>query len=173
MQWVIHWWQILLISVQCIGYGTVYTLLCGIHVIFEYFVTKLLSSTQSELTLYTWHCNVCGHHADPYTLWDDCKIVIIIIIIIFSLSPDQDHSLADAFEYVMYGKVYRIEGDDRAGDSGKLWVKLFKNSYDMYSHSYSHCCIYYDIIVTVFIHSRGGICYTCMPSAKIQGEYKI
>ena len=36
------------------------------------------------------------------------------------LLPDQDHSLADAFEYVMYGKVYRIEGDDRAGDSGKL-----------------------------------------------------
>ena len=36
-------------------------------------------------------------------------------------SIDQDHSLADAFEYVMYGKVYRIEGDDIAGgDSGKL-----------------------------------------------------
>ena len=26
----------------------------------------------------------------------------------------------------MYGKVYRIEGDDRAGDSGKLWVKLLR-----------------------------------------------
>ena len=35
---------------------------------------------------------------------------------------EQDHSLADAFEYVMYGKIYRLEGDDGPGGSGKLWV---------------------------------------------------
>ena len=36
------------------------------------------------------------------------------------LPPDQGPSLADAFEYVMYGKVYRIEGDEGPGDSGRL-----------------------------------------------------
>lgn len=36
------------------------------------------------------------------------------------LSTDQGPSLADAFEYVMYGKVYRIEGNDGPGDSGRL-----------------------------------------------------
>ena len=33
---------------------------------------------------------------------------------------DQGPSLADAFEYVMYGKVYRIEGNEGPGDSGRL-----------------------------------------------------
>ncbi|CAI8006179.1 DNA-directed RNA polymerases I, II, and III subunit RPABC3 [Geodia barretti] len=32
----------------------------------------------------------------------------------------QDSSLADAFEYVMYGKIYRLEGDEGHGDSGRL-----------------------------------------------------
>ena len=36
------------------------------------------------------------------------------------VSTEQDHSLADAFEYVMYGKIYRLEGDDGPGGSGKL-----------------------------------------------------
>ena len=35
-------------------------------------------------------------------------------------SADQGPSLADAFEYVMYGKVYRIEGGEGPGDSGRL-----------------------------------------------------
>ena len=29
-------------------------------------------------------------------------------------------SRADSFEYVMYGKVYRIEGDDSGPDSSRL-----------------------------------------------------
>ena len=33
---------------------------------------------------------------------------------------DQEQNLADAFEYVMYGKIYRIEGDDGPGDTGRL-----------------------------------------------------
>ena len=37
----------------------------------------------------------------------------------FSLA-DQGPSLADTFEYVMYGKVYRIEGNKSHGDSGRL-----------------------------------------------------
>ncbi|CAI8006180.1 DNA-directed RNA polymerases I, II, and III subunit RPABC3 [Geodia barretti] len=36
------------------------------------------------------------------------------------LATDQDSSLADAFEYVMYGKIYRLEGDEGHGDSGRL-----------------------------------------------------
>jgi len=36
------------------------------------------------------------------------------------LTMDQGPSLADAFEYVMYGKVYRIEGGEGMGDSGRL-----------------------------------------------------
>ena len=36
------------------------------------------------------------------------------------LLSDQGPSLADAFEYVMYGKVYRIEGNEGPGDSGRL-----------------------------------------------------
>ena len=34
-----------------------------------------------------------------------------------SLFSDQSPSLADGFDYVMYGKMYRIEGGD---DSGRL-----------------------------------------------------
>ena len=33
---------------------------------------------------------------------------------------DHGPSLADAFEYVMYGKIYRLEGDEGPGDSGRL-----------------------------------------------------
>jgi len=29
-------------------------------------------------------------------------------------------SRADAFEYVMYGKIYRIDGDDGPGDASRL-----------------------------------------------------
>lgn len=29
---------------------------------------------------------------------------------------------ADAFEYVMHGKIYRIDGDDGPGDASRLWV---------------------------------------------------
>ncbi|XP_003386300.1 PREDICTED: DNA-directed RNA polymerases I, II, and III subunit RPABC3-like [Amphimedon queenslandica] len=36
------------------------------------------------------------------------------------LTTDGAPSLADAFEYVMYGKIYRIEGNEGAGDSGRL-----------------------------------------------------
>ena len=39
---------------------------------------------------------------------------------IHTCSTDQGPSLADAFEYVMYGKVYRIEGGEGPGDSGRL-----------------------------------------------------
>ena len=39
---------------------------------------------------------------------------------IHTYSTDQGPSLADAFEYVMYGKVYRIEGGEGPGDSGRL-----------------------------------------------------
>jgi len=33
---------------------------------------------------------------------------------------DQGPSLADSFEYVMYGKLYRMEGE--SGPGGRLWV---------------------------------------------------
>lgn len=33
---------------------------------------------------------------------------------------DSGPSRADSFEYVMYGKVYRIEGDDVSSDSSRL-----------------------------------------------------
>ena len=34
-------------------------------------------------------------------------------------------SRADSFEYVMYGKVYRIEGDEGSSEpSSRLWVSL-------------------------------------------------
>lgn len=29
-------------------------------------------------------------------------------------------SRADSFEYVMYGKIYRIDGDDGPGDANRL-----------------------------------------------------
>ena len=35
---------------------------------------------------------------------------------------DTSSSRADSFEYVMYGKVYRIEGDDTGADCTRLWV---------------------------------------------------
>ena len=35
---------------------------------------------------------------------------------------ESDSSLADAFEYVMYGKIYRIEDDK----DGKLYVVLHR-----------------------------------------------
>ena len=43
----------------------------------------------------------------------------LLVTSLSSLS-DQGPSLADAFEYVMYGKVYRIEGNEGPGDSGRL-----------------------------------------------------
>ncbi|KAI1303172.1 DNA-directed RNA polymerases I, II, and III subunit RPABC3 [Halotydeus destructor] len=33
---------------------------------------------------------------------------------------EQSSSRADSFEYVMYGKIYRIEGDDGPGDASRL-----------------------------------------------------
>ena len=38
----------------------------------------------------------------------------------YFILTDGAPSLADAFEYVMYGKIYRIEGNEGAGDSGRL-----------------------------------------------------
>ena len=39
---------------------------------------------------------------------------------------DTGPSRADSFEYVMYGKVYRIEGDDTTLDQGsRLYVGLY------------------------------------------------
>jgi len=39
---------------------------------------------------------------------------------------DTGPSRADSFEYVMYGKVYRIEGDETTLDQGsRLYVGLF------------------------------------------------
>lgn len=35
-------------------------------------------------------------------------------------ATDQGPSLADAFQYVMYGKIYRIEGNEGTSDSGRL-----------------------------------------------------
>lgn len=37
---------------------------------------------------------------------------------------ESNSSRADSFEYVMYGKIYRIEGDDKVKEShkNKLWV---------------------------------------------------
>lgn len=34
--------------------------------------------------------------------------------------PDKEPSRADSFEYVMYGKIYRIEGDETGPDSQRL-----------------------------------------------------
>lgn len=42
------------------------------------------------------------------------------IIFLLWFITDQEQTLADAFEYVMYGKIYRIEGDDGPGDTGRL-----------------------------------------------------
>ena len=36
-------------------------------------------------------------------------------------------SRADSFEYVMYGKIYRIDGDDGPGDANRLWVIVNQN----------------------------------------------
>merc|ERR1711964_753761 len=33
---------------------------------------------------------------------------------------ESEPSRADSFEYVMYGKVYRLEGDESGTDSGRL-----------------------------------------------------
>jgi len=40
------------------------------------------------------------------------------------IEMDQNGCRADSFEYVMYGKIYRIEGDDKVKEShkNKLWV---------------------------------------------------
>lgn len=38
----------------------------------------------------------------------------------FNPSPEQPPSRADNFEYVMYGKIYRIEGDDAPGEATRL-----------------------------------------------------
>jgi len=35
-------------------------------------------------------------------------------------SMDMGPSRADSFEYVMYGKVYRLDGDDTTSDSSRL-----------------------------------------------------
>lgn len=38
---------------------------------------------------------------------------------------DTEGSRADSFEYVMYGKIYRIEGDESSTEpSSRLWVQL-------------------------------------------------
>lgn len=34
--------------------------------------------------------------------------------------PHLSSSRVDSFEYIMYGKIYRIEGDDGPGDSARL-----------------------------------------------------
>ena len=47
-----------------------------------------------------------------------CASVVITASCVFLV--DQGPSLADTFEYVMYGKVYRIEGNKSHGDSGRL-----------------------------------------------------
>lgn len=41
------------------------------------------------------------------------------------IEMDQNGCRADSFEYVMYGKIYRIEGDDKVKEShkNKLWVQ--------------------------------------------------
>ena len=44
----------------------------------------------------------------------------MVYIGLLCIHLDQDSSLADAFEYVMYGKIYRLEGDEGHGDSGRL-----------------------------------------------------
>ena len=36
------------------------------------------------------------------------------------LTMEDGPSLADSFEYVMHGKVYRIEADEVSGESGQL-----------------------------------------------------
>ena len=48
------------------------------------------------------------------------KKQIFVVTLSFIFCIDQGPSLADAFEYVMYGKIYRLEGDEGPGDSGKL-----------------------------------------------------
>ena len=42
---------------------------------------------------------------------------------------DTEGSRADSFEYVMFGKIYRIEGDENSKEpsKNKLWVVLFLN----------------------------------------------
>lgn len=39
-------------------------------------------------------------------------------------NPLEQNSRADAFEYVMHGKIYRIDGDDGPGDASRLWVAV-------------------------------------------------
>jgi len=40
------------------------------------------------------------------------------------IEMESNSSRADSFEYVMYGKIFRIEGDDKVKEShkNKLWV---------------------------------------------------
>ena len=54
--------------------------------------------------------------------WTKYLVLNLCLLLVTSLSSlsDQGPSLADAFEYVMYGKVYRIEGNEGPGDSGRL-----------------------------------------------------
>ncbi len=49
---------------------------------------------------------------------------------------EQGPSLADSFEYVMYGKVYRIDSD---GESGRLWVSIIITSFT--------CNVWYSIVL--------------------------
>lgn len=41
---------------------------------------------------------------------------------------------ADQFDYVMYGKVYKIEGDETSTEAAtRLWVKLLYFIFTFYS----------------------------------------
>jgi DNA-directed RNA polymerase I, II, and III subunit RPABC3 len=63
----------------------------------------------------------------PFSLGDKFRLLLTTTLKEDSMiddgdffSTDQGPSLADAFEYVMYGKIYRIEGNEGPGDSGRL-----------------------------------------------------
>lgn len=63
----------------------------------------------------------------PVDLGDKFRLVIATTLREDGYPDDGDYnpadtgpSRADSFEYVMYGKIYRIEGDDIAGETTRL-----------------------------------------------------
>ncbi|PVD27723.1 hypothetical protein C0Q70_12894 [Pomacea canaliculata] len=63
----------------------------------------------------------------PVDLGDKFRLVIALTLREDGVPDDGEYnplgsgpSRADQFEYVMYGKVYRIEGDDGGQDSSRL-----------------------------------------------------
>jgi len=79
---------------------------------------------------------------------------------------DTGPSRADSFEYVMYGKVYRIEGDDTTLDQGsRLYVCFYITiTTTAMTHCPSLCCIILVFYITVTgCHLPYGITQCYLP----------